>query len=274
MRLSRLPQLHQDDARRAPRRVVLCALCALCVSWLGPAAAQQAAHGASPEDSYGAELPPQHMPRPLYARPEADPQLTEDAVQDPDQGPEQSSDQVSDRDGASSWGALSPTASLGASMSFTDDEIDKPGLAIWLGLSYHPKPARWSMYASLGLQIEAYYELMPYPIDYIPTLKVGLAWIEGQPSRLYPRTFPMMQVYALGGYRRSLVALRDGALRAGLGISSPAMAPAAAFLILHAVPVPTLLELIVDTHLGERPRVPFRPALPQRDWWIQLGVGF
>lgn len=204
-----------------------------------------------PED-YGAEfnIPQDQLPRPLYEQ--------ENRVEGQEEAPEPAP--------SSGWLNFAPSAAIGASFSFTDEELDKPGLAIWLGCSYYPKPSRITPFIGAGLQIEAYYELEVYPIDYIPTVKVGGAWLHGNPNRFYNQTFAYMHVYALGGYRRSVMDERDGAWRMGLGVSSPVMSPAAAFMLLYGVPVPTQLELLVDARQAN--------GITQRDWWLQLGIGF
>lgn len=207
-----------------------------------------------PPPDYGYELniPPDQLPPPLSERPTEVTQVEEQAPPARDYG----------------WLNFAPSVALGASFSFTDSEIDKPGMSLWFGASYYPSPSKISPYLGVGLQIEAYYELERYPLDYIPTLKFGGAWLKGNPGSLYNQTFAYMHVYGLVGWRASIWDERHGAYRAGLGISSPVMSPAAAMMLLYGVPVPTQLELIVDTRQASA------VSAGGRDWWLQLAIGF
>lgn len=237
------------------RRPTIPLMFALLLAGLVPARSAWAQDDAQPlPEDYGAELniPRDELPRPLYEKSGREAERLEAQ----DEAPPTSS----------GWLNFAPSAAFGASFSFTDKEIDKPGLAIWLGCSYYPRPSRITPFIGAGLQIEAYYELESYPIDYIPTVKVGGAWLHGNPNSFYNQTFAYMHFYALGGYRRSLIDERDGAWRMGLGVSSPVMSPAAAFMLLYGVPVPTQLELLVDARAQN--------GVTQRDWWLQLGIGF
>lgn len=196
---------------------------------------------------YGAELdqPPETLPEPLYKRKDA--HVHDEKPPEIDRSP-----------------SFTPSAAFGASFSFTDEEIDKPGLMLWLGGTLYPRPSTITPFISAGLKIEAYYEIANYPTDFIPTIRLGGAWLPGSPDSFKNQTFANMEVYALGGYRFSVLDERHGAVRAGIGVSSPAMSPAAAFMCLYGVTIPTQVEVLMDYHLVEQ----------VRDWWIQFGIGF
>lgn len=211
------------------------ALCLLPVAALGQPA------------GYGAEFDDEQLPTPLYER-------------------EQQVEEAPERETRvdPTVPALVPSAALGASFSFTDEEIDKPGLTLWFGGTFYPVPDTITPFVGAGLEVEAYFEIAPYPTDFVPQLKLGVAWLPGAPSAFKNQLLANLQVYALGGWRVSTLEGRPSAVRAGVGISSPAMSPAAAFLVLHGVPIPTQMEVAVDISLATR----------SQDWWIQFGVGF
>lgn len=196
---------------------------------------------------YGSEFDDEQLPTPLYER---------------EQQVEEAPERETRIDPSSP--VLVPSAALGASFSFTDEEIDKPGLTLWFGGTFYPAPATITPFIGAGLEVEAYFEIASYPTDFVPQLKIGVAWLPGAPSAFKNQLLPNLQVYALGGWRMSMLDNRPNAIRAGIGISSPAMSPAAAFMLLYGVPIPTQMEIAVDLN----------PATRTQDWWIQFGIGF
>ena len=196
---------------------------------------------------YGSEFDDEQLPTPLYER-------------------EQQLEEAPARETRveAAHPALVPSASMSASFSFTDEEIDKPGLTFWFGGTFYPVPATLTPFVSAGLEVESYFEVASHPIDFVPQLKLGVAWLPGAPTAFKNQLLANLQVYALGGWRMSILEGRPDAVRVGAGISSPALSPAAAYLVLHGVPIPTQVEVAMD----------FKLADGSQDWWIQFGVGF
>ena len=103
----------------------------------------------------------------------------------------------------------------------------------FVGVSVIPRPEEVSGFVAAGVDIDIK-DVTPAVTEttVAPTLRVGL-WLAEK-----PRAFPLMAIYAVGGFRRS--AIEGTALRAGMGITFPCLLP------LAEAGVPTMFEGTAD----------------------------
>ena len=150
---------------------------------------------------------------------------------------------------------LTPTASLGIALALGDPAKDKPILGGHLGLSLYPLPRLAPLFLSATLRLERQTEVEGNPVDFLPTARLGVSWLPGDPSQDYLHILlPYAQVYATLSRRLPRTYKTDlgrrlgrpGAWRAMLGISSPMFGSASAFMCAQGVPLPNTLELGVE----------------------------
>jgi hypothetical protein len=103
----------------------------------------------------------------------------------------------------------------------------------WLGVALLPKPDTVAGFVAVGADIDIK-DVTPAVTEttVVPVLRVGFSVCEK------PRSFPLMSVYALAGFRRSEI--EGNAVRAGMGITFPALLP------LAEAGIPTMFEGTAD----------------------------
>lgn len=161
------------------------------------------------------------------------------------------------------WPALTPSVMLTSHMELTDPEVYYPGVGIWLGANYYPWPDTYNTFWSAGVKVESSQQLQGgRRVDVIPTVRSGFAWVRGDAARFDRRLLANLQIYGLAGWR---IARRDhpARARAGIGVSSPRLSPATAYMLLYGVPLPNAIELVVDAS----------PDLAAWDLLVQIGIG-
>jgi hypothetical protein len=103
----------------------------------------------------------------------------------------------------------------------------------FVGVSVIPKPDEVSAFVAAGVDIDIK-DVTPAvtEVNVAPTVRAGL-WLAEK-----PRGFPLMAIYALGGFRRSEI--EGNALRAGVGVTFPCLLP------LAEAGIPTMFEGTAD----------------------------
>ena len=162
------------------------------------------------------------------------------------------------------WPDATPSVAVNMQYNMTSDAVQKPGFGLWLGVNYYPWVDVFNTFWSAGIKIENNPDVYGKPIDFVPTLRSGFAWLNGSPKRFKNQLLPNLQIYGLGGWRVSRDEDRDSRLRAGIGISSPRLSPATAFMLLYGVPLPNQLEFWVEAPPSD---------ISQWDALIAVGIG-
>ena len=146
--------------------------------------------------------------------------------------------------------AITPSAAFALQLNLTNDRESMAAMGLWLGFNAYPSPSTHSLLLSGGIKIERHFNLYGDPIDVIPTLRVGYAWIKGNPELFKRRLLPRLQVYGIAGVRFG-GERRERRYRGGIGAGVPMWLPASAYMCLHGLPIPNIVELIVEPALEE-----------------------
>lgn len=186
---------------------------------------------------------PYSTPRPLY----------EDAPSEDD----------SDSCSSSSYprGGMGWAPSVGAAilLKFVDeipgrDEQTDYSFPLWLGATLYPSLGTISPFANLHLGFDFTVGDVRTTLEYLPTARFGVAMLDGSPQNFESQLLPLFMGYAILGARYAPGSASER-LRVGIGLSSPALVPASLYMCANGLPIPNIIEYVVELDLvTQRPQ--------------------
>lgn len=173
-------------------------------------------------------------PRPLYER------------EAPDEGTSRQRKRPHQRGGV----GITPTAGGAILLHFHDEQPNRTekttySFPLWLGATLYPHLGTVSPFISAQAGFDLTVGDTQTTVEYLPTMRLGVAILDGDPAKFETQALPVFTAYLIGGARYAPGAPHE-ALRAGIGISSPVLAAASLYMCANGVPLPNILEYVVE----------------------------
>jgi hypothetical protein len=145
---------------------------------------------------------------------------------------------------------ITPTAGGAILLHFHDEQPNRTekttySFPLWLGATLYPHLGPVSPFISAQAGFDLTVGDTQTAVEYLPTMRLGVAILDGDPAKFETQALPVFTAYLIGGARYAPGAAHE-TLRAGIGISSPVIAAASLYLCANGVPLPNILEYVVE----------------------------
>lgn len=152
-----------------------------------------------------------------------------------------------------------PSAGAAILLKFVDeipgrDEQTDYSFPLWIGATLYPSLGTISPFANLHLGFDFTVGDVRTTLEYLPTTRFGIAVLDNNPQNFESQLLPLFMGYVILGARYAPGEVSER-LRVGIGLSSPAIVPASLYMCANGLPIPNIIEYVVELDLvTQRPQ--------------------
>lgn len=138
-----------------------------------------------------------------------------------------------------------------------DDDLDERedgteySFPLWLGATMYPWVSEVTPFVTLNFAFDLTVGDVATEIDYLPTARLGVAVLDGDPHKFENQLLPLFLGYLIAGARYA-PGIENERIRLGVGISSPAIVAASLYMCANGLPIPNMIEYVAEVDVVTR----------------------